>query len=794
MADTRIGGVYATFRAQNEPWLRASRQNVNALKRQSRATRALRRDASALRGSVRTLIGSLGLLAGGAGIAALARSTFAAGRNLSALGSSLVENTNRFALTAEQVQLLGRAFEGGGASQEDFLKGFRNFNRNLIDAQSGLESFRRTFRLAGVSVDDAARQGLSAYEVLLQLSDGLQQVENQAVRVNIAQTLLGRAGTALLFELQRGSSALLEQAESFRHLGILTDDQAARLKVLEQSYINTSNAVRTAQAKIVADNAALFVAFNRFVAVEVPKAFEALLKTVEAVRRNFDLIVRVVTIFATVLIINGPAGRFVASVGRMIFSLGSFSLATVAATKAFRSFARVLLVGLVIEGIFLTIDAVRALRLSFGSLADFADVLTVAYLRAFSDIVNSYNSFVDSIGNFFVGFDALNTAKVDYVSLYFSPERQAELRDVARRGGGLFSDIFLKLVRARYSSFLQGRDALPRLPPPIDVPFLPATPLASESRDITDRANAALRTQIPLTTRLTRSLEDRVRLARQELELLQSGAGAIDRRRIQAEILAQFETAQTNLVRQREDAAKRLGQLQASLTETQSVGLATISAELEKQITTEQKKLDIILSQISANSALRAEFEQQAASYATILEGIGRQAEAVENLRLAYSNALDAVGQFAASAITDFRNIENAARNLAQTILNDLIQTLIVAQVRSAALGFLGGIFPGFTGQRGGVHSGFGLVGEGGPELVDFRRPGRIYTNDELGAALTGSGGAPVFNFSPIIQSSDGPAVRRAILQAFPVFEERVLRRFAGDMSRPSALRTVTRR
>ena len=354
------------------------------------------------------------------------------------------------------------------------------------------------------------------------------------------------------------------------------------------------------------------------------------------------------------------------------------------------------------------------------------------------------------------------------------------------------------LVKERYANFLEGGDALPSLPPLTDIPFLPDTrAVSSQSQDFTRRANEALSARIPITANLTRALEDRVRLEMEELALLKLGAGFTDRRRIQSETISQFETARINLLRQREDIEQRLGRLQTSLAETRSAGLSTISAELEKQIISEKKKLDLIISQTTANAALRSEFEKQTVAYSVILEGIGKQSEAVESLQQVYSNAADAFSQFATDAILDFKNIGSAARSLGQAIVKDLIEVLITAQIRKAALGLIGGFFGGGGDniglQHGGLGRGFSLVGEGGPELVDFRRPGRVYTNEQLGAALSGSGGSPVFNFSPIIQSSDGPAVRRAVLESFPIFEERVLRQFTNDMRRPSSLRTATR-
>ena len=791
MADTRIGGVYATFRAQNNPWLRASRQNVDALKRQSRATKELRRDASRLRASVRNLIGSLGLLAGGAGLSSLARRTFEAGRNLSALGSTLVENSNRFALTAEQIQLLGRAFEGGGATQEDFIKSFRNLSRNLIDAQAGLVSYRRVFQLVGVDVDKAAEQGLSAYDVFLQLSDGLSKVADQSVRVNVAQTLLGRAGTNLLFELQKGSTALLENAEAFRKFGLITDDQAARLKVLEQSYVNTSTAIRTAQARIVADNAALFESFNRFVATNVPELFSDLIGVLDGLRRHFTLISRAFGIFFGFLLLKTPIVGFVLSLGRAAAALVTLRFTAAAATTAVRFLSKALLIGFIIEGIFITIDAVRALRMSFGSLSDVADIVAISYLQAFSDIANGLRS-LEHILRLGIG-EALPA--VDYVSLYFSPERQAELREVARRGAEVYSEMFLGLLRDRYANFLRGEGALPELPTPVDVPFAPGSRVQTQARDVARRANEALGAQLPISIGLTRALHDRVRAAQQELDLLRAGAGETDRRRIQAEAISDFENAQIALLRERADIEERLGRLRAVHAEVQSVGLFAILPQLEQQIDSEEKRLVLIRSQTAANVELRTEFEKQAGSYAAVLEGIENQKSRVNELRAVYMSVSSAISQFASGAIVNFKSIGDAARDLARTIIDTLIQAFIQAQIQSAIINTIGGTSFGalFGAQGGGVHSGFGIVGEGGPELVDFRRPGRVYTNEELSAALSGSG-SPIFNFSPVIQSSDGPAIRRAIGEAFPIFEERVLSRFQSDMRRPSSLRTVTRR
>ena len=56
-----------------------------------------------------------------------------------------------------------------------------------------------------------------------------------------------------------------------------------------------------------------------------------------------------------------------------------------------------------------------------------------------------------------------------------------------------------------------------------------------------------------------------------------------------------------------------------------------------------------------------------------------------------------------------------------------------------ASLFSLVGGFPGFA-QHGGLHRGLTVVGEDGPEFVDFRRPGRVYTNETLRQIARGEG------------------------------------------------------
>ena len=154
---------------------------------------------------------------------------------------------------------------------------------------------------------------------------------------------------------------------------------------------------------------------------------------------------------------------------------------------------------------------------------------------------------------------------------------------------------------------------------------------------------------------------------------------------------------------------------------------------------------------------------------------------------------------FLTTAITAFDNVEEAARQFARNLIDILVRKLITEQLASGISGLLVKAFP-FIGkigagtgvgkkQHGGQARGLTLVGEGGPELVDFRRPGQVYPNDVLRDIVRpqGGGGIQVVN---VIQSDDEAAVERAMARALPILYETVKAAVSLDGGRPSAIRT----
>ena len=132
-----------------------------------------------------------------------------------------------------------------------------------------------------------------------------------------------------------------------------------------------------------------------------------------------------------------------------------------------------------------------------------------------------------------------------------------------------------------------------------------------------------------------------------------------------------------------------------------------------------------------------------------------------ERLSQSVTSIGNAFGNFAGKVITDFRNIGDAVRDLARQIVDALVRRFVVNPISNFVGNLVGGLFPGL--QDGGLGRGLTLVGEAGPEIVDFRQPGRVYSNEQLRDAIVGraagvGGNEPVV-VNITVNSADSGAV-----------------------------------
>ena len=191
-----------------------------------------------------------------------------------------------------------------------------------------------------------------------------------------------------------------------------------------------------------------------------------------------------------------------------------------------------------------------------------------------------------------------------------------------------------------------------------------------------------------------------------------------ERHRAEQQILEQTEKLQDRLARAVETGNQQsiqYAQTSIKLWEAQAVELREYIDLLEKDL-------------IAALEEFRKKQEE-----------IAREAERLKRIEQAVQATKQAFEDLAVAAIFEFDSIGEAAKRLARILAEDLLRILVLRPLVNAIAGAFGapgaGAVPGA--QSGGRHQGLTLVGEGGPELVDFRQPARVYNNEQLQSALS---------------------------------------------------------
>lgn len=133
---------------------------------------------------------------------------------------------------------------------------------------------------------------------------------------------------------------------------------------------------------------------------------------------------------------------------------------------------------------------------------------------------------------------------------------------------------------------------------------------------------------------------------------------------------------------------------------------------------------------------------------------------------------LDSFTNFGQNMLTESKSIgerfDDLFKSLANSIMNTMMKVIMQGLIMRAITGMSGGgdigdlatfvvEAPGHA--KGGIAEGWSIVGEKGPELVNFGQPARVYTADQTARALNGTGGG-LENVRIVIENKTGQQVK----------------------------------
>lgn len=226
---------------------------------------------------------------------------------------------------------------------------------------------------------------------------------------------------------------------------------------------------------------------------------------------------------------------------------------------------------------------------------------------------------------------------------------------------------------------------------------------------------------------------------------------------------------EANLLSAQQADEQRLAELNSYKAQLQEM-LSTQRLTLEQRLQLEQEYAATIqaIQQVQATDWL--------ASWDSVLAHVrDTQFDQLATLEDGWDNITSTITNFGQNMLTEQKSFSERCKDLyndlANSIMNTMMKVIMQGLVMKAVLGAFGlggGSNIAFTSDpswkidymphaNGGIASGWSLVGERGPELVNFTNPGRVYTAEQTAAALGGKGNPT--NIKVVIENRSGEKV-----------------------------------
>ena len=172
--------------------------------------------------TAKNLVKATGVMA--VAVGAVSASLVAMAASTANSGDEFQKMAARLGISAQALSEMKHAAELSGASIGDIELGIKKMSKTALDADRGLISASRSFDDLGVSVKDSSGNLKGAEQLFTEVTEGLNNVENETKRAALAQELFGRSGLNLLPLIKSGSEGLKEMRQEAQNLGITFSD------------------------------------------------------------------------------------------------------------------------------------------------------------------------------------------------------------------------------------------------------------------------------------------------------------------------------------------------------------------------------------------------------------------------------------------------------------------------------------------------------------------------------------------------------------------------------------------
>lgn len=226
---------------------------------------------------------------------------------------------------------------------------------------------------------------------------------------------------------------------------------------------------------------------------------------------------------------------------------------------------------------------------------------------------------------------------------------------------------------------------------------------------------------------------------------------------------------EANLLSAQQADEMRLDELNAYKAQLQEM-LSTQRLTLEQRLQLEQEYAATIL------AIQQAQATDWQASWDAVMPHVrDTQFDQLATLEDGWDDITSTITNFGQNMLTEQKSFSERCKDLYNDLANSIMNTMmkvimqgLVMKAVMGAFGFSGGGGIAFSSDpswnvgymahaNGGIASGWSLVGEEGPELVNFTNPGRVYTAEQTAAALGGKGNPT--NVKVVIENRSGEKI-----------------------------------
>lgn len=158
-------------------------------------------------------------------------------------GDRLDKMAQRTGIAHDVLQQFSHAAELSGASLNDVEASIKRLQTAQSDASYGLETYTREFKRLGVEIKDKDGTFKDTTQLLLEVADGMKNLDSDTERTAVAVKLLGRSGTTLIPLLKQGGGAVRDMMLEVQELGGMMSDD---LRAASAKYIDNQQRMKVA--------------------------------------------------------------------------------------------------------------------------------------------------------------------------------------------------------------------------------------------------------------------------------------------------------------------------------------------------------------------------------------------------------------------------------------------------------------------------------------------------------------------------------------------------------------------